>query len=1335
MVSFEGTNLVFNLNSTHKIKNIFAMEYKSARYLLISFDNDKGNMVYKHDPIAKTVEEFLNLYDNRLVESVQEFLGPKYLLHITGLLYELDLEKKLLSPVFKSNDLCGTTYTIISHSEFGTMTVCAGRNQLSLFITDQIRKKVDLSNPIGNIYINPTVYHALKSEKIAAIFSSPLFSNRFATLSELVNVMPGLEGDTICKVKVRIFEISSSKQMIDVIAEHERWIPFPYVVQEVTASLMENRLMLFTTATANGTVFETIHIYLVTKAFTLIFEKQVQIPSMFKLNVKESAPLSTYIPTRSTLMNTLYGGRLLFMLSILSSTQDVMENFDFYDSVDNKAPRIVRKVIGVLDPTQSSLDCIKLLPLPYGVSIQSMGVYYLHDPTEPDAVGAVVSGESNGKSVVLYLVDHSLSVSMYSLTNMNNFFDMQRPVKMNFSFLIENPLLGAAREFSAIINVNPNISNTEVVNLTKDTNFEFDLMKQDGKKQNYPMFFRNDNGTRTDLITGYTQELRFRYDSWIEHSSGKIKADFVYNVAEYPPNKVAEVMDMISYKFSFSSSENAFIVPFQARIFTTDYKDYLDLLFTSAMITMPLQVMRSKALEVQPNQHLAAKHKCSKLYFMSGPASSSQELLACMELVANQETGKLLSINIFLFDERDGKTKIYSAYERLQPAINMEIDFDRFPFNDVVLTSTLNHVLLIHRNPITQTAYKYTIFKVQVDADGVYKLIKLFSEESWMVDFTFSNNFYEDPQTKAVRERFCAASFNKDDSFKLIYFCCVYDPSKPAIFNPDNYNAPLFKYFNYEDRESHNPKIILHNPTRNPASANSFLIRDPRLYVMLNFRGYLSALVAIDPFQDGETQAAKGTLKVALFCNPFEGYRFDKEFHTMSESIYVKVGISKAKTFFYFYNLPSVYNPDDMYNFAGFYPISELISAKNTSKLMCIKSKLTKEFVLPVEDVTFLRFNNAPIKDYLSYTKGDPDLLAVHVASTVGDHPLVFNKNALQLLVKCSGNRLFRVEYAPVFSMTSPASFLLSDKVQIDVVGMFNSNLTLEVSLKSGAFTNVWFLVQYIAPLVILIAVLGLLRYLIGMVFSRIEGFKDDGQRTAQFKSRKVFSDVLGETAQPEIPVSSMASETEREQALLADSKASRYKREALGLALLSEDQELVTEAVDADFIKDLYLQGLLSIQIGADRSDAINEALKKEDKLNFTQLTALKEAETFVSPQAKQDLDEYEEYLRQRMMEEKKRLEEAKSPVLKFRNLQQSNGVKNRKTVLATSFDSGNSKSSSNSGDSSDEKPADEPTIPPPGITDSRNSQRFSMTDPERKLQAQGAIKLAEIETENPLL
>lgn len=1331
MNPFEGSALTFTLNSTHKIKNIFAMDYQGVRYLLASFDNDKGSTIYKHDPKLQTVQEFMTLYDNRLVESIQEFYGPKYLLHVTGLLYELDLEKKMLTPVFKSNDLCGTTYTMISHSEFGAMTVCAGRNQLSLFITDPIRRKVDLSNPIGNIYINPTVYHSLKAEKIAAIFSSQHFANRFATLSELVNVMPGSEGDTVCKVKVRIFEITSSKQLIDVIAEHEKWITFSYVVQDINASLINNRLMIFIKGSANGTVFETIQVFLVTKAFTIIFDKEVKIPSIFKTNVREMRPLSTYIPMRSTLMSTIYGARLLMVFSILSSTEDIMMNFDFYDPADNKAPRIVRNVIAVFDPAQSSLDCIKLIPLPAGMTLQSMGVFFLHDPAEPDAVGAVVSGDYNGKSVVFYLIDHSMSVSMYSFTNLDNFFNKERPTNMNFSFFVENPLMNTMKEFVAQITISPNISNTEPVAVRNQTSFELDLVKQKGQKENYPLFITAPNGTLTDLIKGYPQELRFRYDSWIEHSSGKIKANFVYNVFEYPPNKVAEVIDMIAYKFSFSSSENAFIAPFQARIFPTDQKDYLDLLFTSAGITMPLQILRSKALEVQPNIYLSAKHRCSKFFFMTGPNSSSEELLACLELVANQETGKLLSINIFIFDERDGKSKTYSAFDKLNPAINVEIDFDRFPFNDLILTSTLNHVLLLHRNPFTQTAYKYVIFKVQVVA-GAYTLVKLHSEESWMADFTFSNNFYEEPTTKAIRERFCVASFNKDDSFKLIYFCCVYDPNNPTVFKPMNFNAPLFKYFNYEDRETHNPKIILHNPTRNPSSAKGFVLRDPNLYVMLNFRGYLSALVAIDPFKDGEEQAQSGLMKVAIFCNPFEGFRFDREFQTMSESIYVKVGMTKTKTYFYFYNLPSVYNPDNMYSFPGFYTVKELVQATKTNKLECLKSKLTKEFEYPAEDVSFLRFNNKRIADLEEYTKGDADLLAVHIASTVGDHPLVFNRNALQLLVRSTGNRLFRVEYAPVFSVSSPATLLLSDKVQVDVIGMFNSNVTLEVALKSGKFTNIWFMVQYVAPLVILVAVLGILRYLIGMVFSKIEGSKDDGQRTAQFKSRKVFADILTSTSKDAVAVSSMASETEREQALLADAKASRYKREALGMALLSEDQEFANEAIDADFIKQLYQDSLLSIEISKERGEAIEKALQSEDRLNFTKLAALKEAETFVSPEAKQDLEEYEEYLRQRLSRDKQRMVESMSPKLQSRRLTKEPESNERRGVLAQDSDnSGNSKSSENSEDSSDEQQPNKSN--PAG--QSRASKLLTLSETDVKLQAQGGIKLAKIEADNPLL
>ena len=66
------------------------------------------------------------------------------------------------------------------------MTVCGGKNEIRLFAIDSIKKKIDLSTPLNNVRISPTIFFILKTEGIYKLIASETFPNRFLLITKPV---------------------------------------------------------------------------------------------------------------------------------------------------------------------------------------------------------------------------------------------------------------------------------------------------------------------------------------------------------------------------------------------------------------------------------------------------------------------------------------------------------------------------------------------------------------------------------------------------------------------------------------------------------------------------------------------------------------------------------------------------------------------------------------------------------------------------------------------------------------------------------------------------------------------------------------------------------------------------------------------------------------------------------------------------------------------------------------------------------------------------------------------------------------------------------------------
>jgi hypothetical protein len=1080
------------------ISSIYGMASGRVKYVLISYKNNLGNIIFKLNSSASTYQKHMTLYDNRYVTSLQEINNDRYLIHIEGLLYDLNLLNNTIDPVFKSNDLCGEVYTQVYHNEFGQLTVCGGNDRISIFKSNQEEDvKVDLSSPLTNFMINPSLAQALRTESIKSLFSSPDLNNRFGSMSRIMTASSSSISSNLnssSSVKIRIFEIGSSRQSIDVFAESVLEVTFKETASIVLPYILNNRLVLLvrfprvmSQTTARITEEERIYVYIIDSACKLILEKTIVIPDEFDTDLEENKPLATYLPVNKTLQTKVFGQKLLIMFTVKKQSKDILQHFDFFDfdEFDQSNPTASQrqKLIGVLDANQTSADCIKILQLPDHFETVSFGPYFLADSDFIYGLGALVVG-MNGKEQRIYLMnDHSLVVDFNMLhKSFDDYMTSAEVWNYSYHYRVRNHLTNRDKNVTMHIDINPVLNVTYNISSDPLSKFEVDLSNSNEPPKIFS-FLKPDPqhpNRMKDVLHGMPYEFKFEYDSKIEEMSKQVEASLKLHVSQYTTSKIQDLMKVLKKVNPPISKQRLQEASESLRYdwINLNAVDYIDILYLSSHIGTPRVILEKKNTQVQPNPHLAGKRRCKKFFYQEKAGSEiEEEMLACLGLSSNIDY-----LNLYIFDERSEDAYLYDESEPVNPVYTLPYNIQETPIDNLYLSATMNYVVLEFANKRTLVTYRYEIFRVKKPRPNSIEVSLIYSGFLWNSQLTFANFYYFLPDLKKTVERFCSVSVVKIDKPLLSYYCVHYDPEKGSFANnPVIIEKDVFTAFRVEDIDSVSPLMNIYTKSLNPLADKTSIEYDPRLYVVITFQTSFTVFLSIDPINP------QADFTFSFFCNPFEGYYFLGEEQVVSGQYLAKVGVRFTETYVLFYNVPPVYGSQSSQEYPLFYTVSQLKEAFETDQLLtCIEPTFVKNLQLEVDSVFALNF-------YRGTKSRKPETQGSTVTySLVGDRN-DFKINSLSLQMIVAANRFkdyYRVEYMPAFEVKTASQLVLSNSIKVNIKGMRNKTGEAYIFIKSGGFFQPGFFFIYMAPLVVLVVGLIFINWLLRCIFSN-QGLDD----------------------------------------------------------------------------------------------------------------------------------------------------------------------------------------------------------------------------------------------------
>lgn len=1248
---------------TAKIEKLFSMDYMKQRFILISFNNNKGNIVYKFNPVDEKLTQAMYFYDNRTVESVQKLSSNKYLTHIQGMLYELDLEKLELEPVFKSNDMCGDLLATVPHDTYGFVTVCAGRSELNLFISKG--DKVDLSTPVNNLEIAPTLVNVLKSEKVMLIISSYTFSNRFITIS-----MPENNTDSqtptnwTTRVKVRIYEICSVKQTVEIIPEFEDWIYYNEHIVCAFAHIVQDRLIIFSSHGSGSGTKEFVRVLMITPTYDLLEDKTMTVPSNIRLNVRGHNPFSTILPTKKTLLHKTYGAKILLLITILTDTEDIIQNFDFFDfeaykntNLGSKSPK---NVMAIFDPTQTSFDCVKIFELPDGHEPYAFGPYFVQTSNNDYVYGAAIAGEAKNSTKVFFFNDHSLYVDLYSFKNLSSFFTAAKTDNYSFSFFLKNYITQQKRTVNVSMRSKIYLErDNKLVSLKEEIAIK--LTDDSNKVLKFSQLSPNPNSSNlsTDLVQGSPYKYEFKYDSWIEMVSQQISASSYTKIQKFPPHLVQQVIEAVSYKPYFDPDMNSFSISPLERIYRLQAIDFADLLFASRDITFPMVQSSSNTIGIAPNPHLSGKTRCTKFFLQDRVDSPIKELVACIGLGADQ-SHKMKSIDVFIFDERTQS----NPYKLGQPILkSMSIEFKTpISYLELFVTSTLNHLVIIYTIPNSTQSYRYEVFRVSNRKEtSKFNCFSIISGDTWSTDLQVSSSYYIDKHNESVtEERICMMSTGKRASLVLNYLCYTYVFNLTALNESRLFKeADIFDNFEYEDMQNVPIELLIYEPTGNPVAVTSLVVRDRMLYFIFSLPASVAIFGKIDPGYKNETTEIG--FKFAILCNAFPGYRFTKEMHVASERYYARVYVNDAKSYISFYSLPSIYANMRLENYSPLYDRNQLLVARALNiSLKCIEPKQIEVLNFIVDEARVVRFNEkdaSTAEKIDSELSEDKDKRHINTLYTLYKPSLIYDRYALQLLLTV-GFDFYRVEYIPRFEVLSKSPYLLSDYVKIDIKGMHNKTAAITIKLISGKITELWFVGIYLLPVVAVAVLICLLNYGMNFVFTKVTSSSlthsdalnsmlaskllsvvDEATYQAELQAARTAdqapteSDGSGKATKP-APSSSNDGQEDKP---VDRNEMETLLREACFHPLTSKDLDYLQEVEDTDSIRALYFAGVLQVRTVEETERELNERMTEENRRPLLEQVIEEESIRGVPEARLHDFKKFEEYMLRHREQEKK--------------------------------------------------------------------------------------------------
>ena len=1245
------------------IYGLFTFDYLDRMFILISYTGFGDNIlyeVYTKEGVSWMIEK-VSLYDKRPIEGIQKLSKSQILIHIEQLLYYLDLEYLTITPIFKSGDYCGDKYAMIDHIELGLLTICGGMDVISLFITDPLKKKVDLSVPIKNMKLDTTTYYALKSEGIYKVFSSSDYNNHFGILTKPKTTNSGTASMGM-EIRLRFFEVSSSSMSVDVMSEFEFPIIFDHRIDDVSVVMTKGKLTVFAfTKGINNNITESIKIFGISKSFGLTHEKDVPIPEKFRANLDSIKPMATLLTTKKNIFLTETGPKIILIFSLFKERKDILTEFDFIDSQVLKANnrnKEVYNILAILDPKKPATDCIKFLELPDGYEIKKYGQYYMTRGVSAPFTAAAILGIKKDivsgalKRKIFFLNDHSLSIDFYMFNSLDNYFISAKSKFKDFEFFIKNYDTLKVKKISLNFETvwDFTVNKLEV----KKPIIDIDLVNSNGKAHLLEFVEKNKTtGRSSELVIGSPFEYSTYYDSKVEEVAGLVSLKLKFSIHDYPSRILNVMRDAVSYKMMYYSPDNTFRYPIIERIHPLELKDFKDFLFSSQRLVYPNVEVKSgssSSVAIMVNPNLSGMRKCTRFYYMITPRDEPIEVVACMKLVIKDPNSDFSSIKIYIFHANQ---KDSISYSKDSPEDYLAYNYNslvpsKVSFADINLMSTLNHVIVVYTNQKTMITYKYTVFRMSSWDNGRFKLTHIVEKDTWWISPCFVNNFFVSEAGGKPSERFCGISLNKLDEYVLNYFCITIDATEIVIdINPKS--MQILSSMSVEEWNTIQPKILIYDKFFNPTITKELpIVTDPFMYMVLSCDTFLTIMARIHPSTDGPKQLTDGTARFCFLSNPFEGFKFDMEAHAITSRYYLKAFVKKNETYLAFYSLPFEYveNISDSDQFISQTKIQDkFLKYENFSSIEPKYMHHIKKRLKSVDTILLTVTKKVLEKNKL---KEDSETIAIDTAHTLNGKSLEFLRDGMHSLLTYEDGSISYLEYHPRMELEVKAAFLLSKDIRLQIRGMYNTSSGIKFNLISGNFTQLAFILNYMLPLVVLIVLILFMNWFIGYLLSRANVDRNDLDSAEKIKImqglvKSVFRLEKKKTDDRLDSIDAGTAERNKYNSLnirlveneetedLEEKRLLRKKKEIKGMRVLTEDGEGFEEAVQVEYLRNLFSDGVLKIKADEKVELEVNRVFIEEKKRSFFAIEADKEKNMNLTEVELQEYEEFEKYMKNR--------------------------------------------------------------------------------------------------------
>lgn len=1141
--------LTLDFKETGKVFSIFSMVFENRHFLIVSFDLPAKNELYEFNIEANTYTNVLTIFDNRRITNIRVMTASELILNIEGLMYNLNLITMTCDPVFKSNDFCGDVQATFNHVELGKITVCGGKDEITLFPVNPLKGKIDLSYPIKSYSIDNVLKSSMKREGIMALVTTTEWTNRFALITKIIKEIEGSVSKFSLRIKV--MEVLTTIESVELSTNGNYTLPLDREPLQANSFMVGRKLVMILKFNETlGTTFTEMRIFFITKTSVILLEKNVRLCTDVELTVDDLNMVDTYLPHSLGFI----APKLTFLAKMKRNSAEILNNFNFFDAINNeqKVSEVYKKSLLVVEPYHTSLNIMKVLDMPEGHDIMHIGPYYFdRDNTSQKGV-VILSKLDNGRMVINFMTSHSMNIDFVNYEKIDSYLDKPRPNITSFKFnsyhYEQRKEVEASIDFKLVRNFTADLAilRPEIpINLNQQSSFDFLFVKSNGKDIE-------------QLTRGHVSRYEFEYDSKIEEASKMIEVKTHLSHQKLPKEAYERCFDALTSPITYDPTMAGFRGDFIEKEILITMDDILNLVFVdrSLLNIKSIKGPVRENINAEETMHLNQKRRCQRGFLKFSPESATKEIIYCLKVSNGEDNNdpSKRTITVYAYD-----VDILVDYSESQAkmiglvgSINIP---ETFRLTSISLLSTMNYLILVFRvdgNNIITGFQAWRLKQLSVGSKQWDALLIADVKDLWHQSLSVANNFVS--VDGVVLERLCYVMTVNSFSANLDPLCIVFDQSKGVMVTQTksvSLQAVLTKLMGFDAPKKGALDVMIYEPfTNHLDSGSAVVLKDLNLIVIISVDQLHSFIIKFEYDKNTKLLEAKTTL---LICNPFEGYEFKRELRVGSGGVFLRLFSTLNQTFAAFYALPLLEASAELR------PFKEV--RDNWRNLQCLEAKQMERLPFVARDVVAVP------------RLGARTLRPLHQSRELS----LDDDSSLLFLAADTANGLHKLVFTPKISAMSKNFLIESSSVTVRAKGIFQQAGEIKLLLQSGQIRELWVLVRYWGPLVGLCLLVVVFRLLSLKVMSKLESRRalhaDSRQqrliRTATFR-QTILARGRNETFQGELLL--------------------RVKREIKGTPNYFQDEEIEADCLQADQLKEFYRRGVLAISaLSSQAQEAIN--------------------------------------------------------------------------------------------------------------------------------------------------